>query len=375
MNSFKYIVYCTTNQVNNKIYIGVHKTYSEKFDNYLGNGIYANKPNTYEHCKTVFQRAVKKYGPKNFIRKTLAEFDNADDAYFLEEILVNEDFLARDDVYNMILGGYGNRNMKEYCSCSCYSLDGKFIHEYNSIREAGRAMTTNGCVFNAIKGAIIDKVKYKNMYWSFDRVELLDISNYSPDRIQRIKVYQYSDTGNFECEYSSLTDAGEKNNMHPSSINKACLLGYLSKNKYFSFEKNKQFSNAKCEFLKKIPIYVYDYNGNFIAEYQNEENARKGLGIRGSLMKYLRLKQVYNNKYQFSFQKIDRMPNRSIGEKRTTAKKIDQYDLNGNFIKTWESIAECCRELGVSNNSISRILKGTQAKTKDGWTFKEHQIN
>lgn len=318
---------------------------------------------------------MKKYGPKNFIRKTLAEFDNADDAYFLEEILVNEDFLARSDVYNMILGGYGNRNMKECCSCSCYSLDGKFIHEYSSIREAGRAMTTNGCVFNAIKGAIVDKVKYKDMYWSFDKVDVLDISEYSPDRIQRIKVYQYSNTGNFECEYASLAEAGAKNNMHSTSVNKACLLGYLSKNKYFSFEKSEQFSNAKCEFLKSIPIYVYDYEGNFVAEYSNEESAKKGLGIKGSLMKYLRLKQIYNKKYQFSFQKIDRMPNRSIGEKRTTAKKIDQYDFNGNFIRTWESIAECCRELGLSNNSIYRILKGEQTKTKNGWTFKEHSVN
>jgi len=66
------------------------------------------------------------------------------------------------------------------------------------------------------------------------------------------------------------------------------------------------------------------------------------------------------------------MPNRILGEKRTTAKKIDQYDSNGNFIKTWDSIAECCKKLNISNNSIYRILKGEQTKTKDGWTFKEH---
>ena len=42
MENWKYIVYETTNLVNNKIYIGVHKTTDpDKFDGYLGNGIYA----------------------------------------------------------------------------------------------------------------------------------------------------------------------------------------------------------------------------------------------------------------------------------------------------------------------------------------------
>lgn len=365
-----YIVYCTTNLVNNKIYIGVHKTYTDKFDGYIGNGVYINKPCTYEHSKTMFQRAVKKYGVKAFQRKTIAIFDNSDDAYYLEEELVNEDFLARNDVYNMILGGYGNRNMADYCACYSYDLQGNFIQEYDSIRAAGRAMTTNGCVFNAIKGAIVDKVAYKNKYWSSVKYDKLDISEYKKDRISRIKVYQYTETGEFECEYESLAEAGKQCNMHPSSINKACLLGYLSKGKYFSFEKNEQFSNAKCEFLKTIPIYVYDYYGNFISEYINENEARKALGIKGSIMKYLRLKQVWNKQYQFSFQKINKMPNRELGEKNSTSKRINQFDLEGNFIKTWDSIAQCCRELNISNNSIYRILAGTQKKTKDGWTFK-----
>ena len=51
----KYIVYCTTNIVNGKIYVGVHETISpDKFDYYLGNGIYANKPSTYNHPKHIF---------------------------------------------------------------------------------------------------------------------------------------------------------------------------------------------------------------------------------------------------------------------------------------------------------------------------------
>ena len=72
----KYIVYETTNLVNNKIYIGVHKTLDpEVFDGYIGNGIYVTQPYTYKYSKTAFQCAVKKYGPNNFRRKTLAVFD------------------------------------------------------------------------------------------------------------------------------------------------------------------------------------------------------------------------------------------------------------------------------------------------------------
>jgi hypothetical protein len=54
----KVIVYCTTNIINKKIYIGVHVCKSEKFDGYIGCGVYVTKPSTYNHPKTAFQYAV-----------------------------------------------------------------------------------------------------------------------------------------------------------------------------------------------------------------------------------------------------------------------------------------------------------------------------
>lgn len=92
----KYIVYKTTNLINNYIYIGVHKTVDpDLWDYYLGNGVDTRVPYTYEKSKTKFQQTVKEFGVKNFKRETLAIFDTAEEAYELEEILVNECFFSQ----------------------------------------------------------------------------------------------------------------------------------------------------------------------------------------------------------------------------------------------------------------------------------------
>lgn len=39
MNNIKYILYITINNINRKIYVGVHKTDISKFDGYIGDGL------------------------------------------------------------------------------------------------------------------------------------------------------------------------------------------------------------------------------------------------------------------------------------------------------------------------------------------------
>ena len=88
-----YIVYKITNLCNHKIYVGIHKT-DNLNDNYMGSG-------------TNIMRAIKKYGVSNFKKEYIHIFDNENDMYKMESILVDKEFIKRHDTYNIKEGGNG----------------------------------------------------------------------------------------------------------------------------------------------------------------------------------------------------------------------------------------------------------------------------
>ena len=88
-----YFVYETTNNVNGKKYRGVHKTKNIN-DGYLGSG-------------KLLRRAIDKYGVENFSREILESFSTECEMYEAERLYVSEEWLASDNVYNIILSGKG----------------------------------------------------------------------------------------------------------------------------------------------------------------------------------------------------------------------------------------------------------------------------
>lgn len=106
-----YIIYQTTNKINGKIYVGKHKT-NNLDDGYLGSGKYLNN-------------AIAKYGVENFERKILFFCESEDEMNAKEKEIVNEDFVARNDTYNLKVGGEGGWDFVNDISKSGYTADKK----------------------------------------------------------------------------------------------------------------------------------------------------------------------------------------------------------------------------------------------------------
>lgn len=85
-----YVVYCVTNHINGKTYIGVHRTENIN-DDYMGSG-------------KLVKLAIKKYGIENFSKKILFCFDNAEEMFETERQCILE---MKPD-YNLHPGGSGS---------------------------------------------------------------------------------------------------------------------------------------------------------------------------------------------------------------------------------------------------------------------------
>lgn len=89
------------------IYIGQHQTENID-DGYMGSGLR-------------IQRAIKKYGVENFEKTILFECSSVEEMNAKEAEIVNEEFIARDDVYNIKLGGEGGW---DYVNASGSNMNG-----------------------------------------------------------------------------------------------------------------------------------------------------------------------------------------------------------------------------------------------------------
>lgn len=149
-----WIVYKITNNINQKTYIGVHKTI-DPHDSYMGSG-------------TAIQNAIKKYGRKNFSKEILFTTEDQEEAFSKERELTVDFF--KESNYNMKLGGVGGftkanailgrRKAEElYGSETLGRLGGKASVEQ---KKGYHSQTKEQLSSNGRKGGLMNKGKPKS---------------------------------------------------------------------------------------------------------------------------------------------------------------------------------------------------------------------
>ncbi len=353
----KYIVYLTINIQNNKIYVGVHGTDRNDFDGYLGNGVFVNTPKTYQNNKTPFQFAVTKYGVKNFKRVTLKEFDNLDDALAFEALMVDNNFITRNDTYNLILGGGMPPLLNKVIYQ--YSLSGEFIKEWNTIVSAANSL---GCVESCIGKAVRDKSTSMGYLWADYKVDKLNLEGftiYSP----KITVYQYNSKGEYERSFPSISETARFHNCHLSKIQKAISLSRKYNDYYFSIERREKFvvlTNAK---LHSMPLHQYDLQGNFVKSFRDLKHVESEFGCSmNKIFSSMRLGKEFKD-FQWSRDKVERM--KTLQKNKPVARKIGQYTMENELVKVYNTVREC----RIDFPNVSKVLKGMANHCK-GYAFK-----
>jgi hypothetical protein len=145
-----FILYQITNNINGKIYVGVHKTKNIN-DGYMGSG-------------TLIREAIKKYGVENFSKTIISFHASYEELLEAEKTIVDKNFIRRDDTYNLAIGGE---------SCWNYvNLNGLSGHKFTS-EEAKRASklgvekiellkNTNSEWYNMYCNRITNNFRYSN---------------------------------------------------------------------------------------------------------------------------------------------------------------------------------------------------------------------
>lgn len=268
---YEYIVYKTTNLINNKIYIGVHRTVKGITDKYIGKGITSKIKKG-----TGFAAVVAKYGYENFKRETLFTYPDTEEgkiaAYKKEAELVNWDFIRNSNTYNMKLGGRLTSSAQQK-QIAQYDLDGNFIKVWNNMAEIGRS----GIAPASSVSHCCVKETYSNQYqWRY--------YNGSTENIEKVipkirPVYQFDLQGNYITYYKSIKEASIATSIDPTLISNACTGHQAQAGGYF-WNYKKRFSYNP--YNNKIAVACYNDDGTFIRSFDSLAEAAKFYNVHYS---------------------------------------------------------------------------------------------
>lgn len=329
-------IYKITNIINGKVYIGqTIQSIESRWEQHKRSSTYKNYALYY---------AMRKYGIDNFKIEMVEECDNKE--LNDKEIKWISFYNSYHDGYNMTLGGNGS-SYYDYEVIYKMWLEGKDIFEIHE--EVGGCRTR---IYEALLSYGVPKE---------------DIDKYR-NRRERKNILQYSKDGVLINEYYTIEDAAQKTGMSVPMIGKACREGRTAKNCFWKYAtSNKDIADIIQEYYERInskPVCQIDFEGNIvkvwpsltsILEHFNcySQKIRKSI-TDPTVSAYGFLWEFESNKDNIP-QRVQQFLNRP--EAIVNGIKVKQYSMDGEYIKTFPSMIEASRKVGIERTAIQKAIK------------------
>lgn len=181
------------------------------------------------------------------------------------------------------------------------------------------------------------------------------------------KILQYDNKGNFIKEWKSIKEASTELNIKYSTLQEAVKNNHFCSNCFWRYY-SEDFPikiDVQISIFCGRPVYQYDLDGNFIKEWTKISEITSELGYdKSGINKVCREKDGYSYKgFQWRYKDEIENVNINIGKVRVREgiHKINQYSLEGEFVKTWNNAKQAGMSFGMRDgNGILRCCKGLQ---------------
>ena len=185
--------------------------------------------------------------------------------------------------------------------------------------------------------------------------------------LQVSKIEQYTVDGVLIKEWNSIKEASEYLGVDRSSISHALHNDIPTAGGY------KWKLKEKYSPLIYRQIEQYSLDGEYIRSWSNYEEAENELklhNILSALNGRNRTCGGFQWKYKDSKKEIKPYKTARVYE----GKHIYQYDLQGNYIREWQSSYDASHELKIPHQHIDRVLNGTRKMTR-GYVFTYDKVS
>lgn len=296
-----------------------------------------------EDYNTILNRAIRKYGPDNFISEILE--DNIPDDLLDDKEIYWIDYyktfyLDNNHGYNMTRGGRGTKKIDTE---RAFKLWNQGFCTSEIAQELGTFNETI-CKHLKMKGISSEEITARSHLKAGQKTSkrYQEQRNKESDNILKL----WNEGKNIE-EIKSLTNRSYKFVAHV--LSELGITNEMREQRRRETRRNDVIDTDNEFYSKIMELWDNGYSIKQITEKLNVSNYRvtKSLNM-ANIPKEERLKRSSRNKP---------IP-------------ICQYDLNGNLIKEWASANEASKVLGIQPNTIRQVCNG-KGKTYKGFIWKD----